>query len=158
MSYHDQRIYLTRQRLKDSLLTLLQKKSIHSISIRELCENAGINRTTFYNHYGSQYDLLQDICSGYLAAIEERLSNADAANREHVAQRVTTVLAYFEENRELSVLLLNNNIDPDFAEKIFTLPKITDLLNEALESCKDPQRKQAAISFAIYGSYRLLLE
>jgi AcrR family transcriptional regulator len=47
--------------LKDSLIRLLQQGSIHRISVREICDRAGINRTTFYKYYGSQYDLLGDM-------------------------------------------------------------------------------------------------
>ena len=52
---------LTKQLLQNAFLKLLKTVSLHAISIRELCKEAGINRTTFYNHYGSQYDLLDDI-------------------------------------------------------------------------------------------------
>ena len=66
------------------------------------------------------------------------------------------VLAYIEENRELFVLLMNNNIDPGFAERIFSLPKIGDLLDAALVNCRDDRKRTATISFVIHGSYKLL--
>ena len=31
------------------------------ITIRELCERAGINRSTFYKYYGNQFDLLNEM-------------------------------------------------------------------------------------------------
>ncbi len=60
-----QRVRLTRRLLKESLFELLKNKSISKISVSELCVKAGINRTTFYAHYGSQYDVLQDIGKEY---------------------------------------------------------------------------------------------
>ena len=57
----NQRIMLTKRLVQDALIILLRTTDISKISIRELCEKAGINRTTFYNHYGSQYDVLKDI-------------------------------------------------------------------------------------------------
>lgn len=47
----NQRVELTKERIFGAFVSLLQEKPIHQISIRELCENAGINRTTFYNMY-----------------------------------------------------------------------------------------------------------
>lgn len=147
---------LTKKLLQDAFLKLLKTVPLHAVSIRELCKEAGINRTTFYNHYGSQYDLLGDISQRFLDSIAQRLENADSSDRESVHQRVTTVLEYLAENRELSILLINNNIDPSFAERIFSLPKISDLLEAALVNCRDECQRAATISFVIHGSYKLL--
>lgn len=152
----NQRIILTRQLLQNALLELLKTTPLHAISIRELCKEAGINRTTFYNHYGSQYDLLADISQRFLDSIAARLDRADFSDRESVHQRVAMVLAYIVENRELSILLINNNIDPSFAERIFSLPKISDLLEAALVNCQNERKRTATISFVIHGSYKLL--
>jgi len=152
----NQRIMLTKQLLQTALLKLLKKVPLHAISIRELCNEAGINRTTFYNHYGSQYDLLDDISQRFLNSVVVRLGSADFSDRESVHQRVAMVLEYFAENRELSILLMNNNIDPGFAERIFSLPKIGDLLDAALVNCLDDRKRTATISFVIHGSYKLL--
>lgn len=154
----NQRITLTKKLLENAFLKLLKVTPIHAVSIRELCKEAGINRTTFYNHYGSQYDLLGDIVRRFLDAIADRLESADASDRENVHRRVAMVFQYIEENRELSVLLMNNNIDPGFAERIFALPKIGDLLDAALAGCRDEQKRAATVSFVIHGSYRLLQE
>jgi AcrR family transcriptional regulator len=147
---------LTKQLLQNAFLKLLQRVPLHAVSIRELCKEAGINRTTFYNHYGSQYDLLSDISRRFLDSIAERLENADFSDRESVHRRVATVLEYIAENRELSILLINNNIDPSFAERIFSLPKIGDLMEAALTNCGDERKREATVSFVIHGSYKLL--
>ena len=46
----NQRVMLTRRLIKESLTGLLAEESIHKISIRALCERAGINRSTFYKY------------------------------------------------------------------------------------------------------------
>lgn len=152
------RVRQTRQRLEGALLRLLQVTPLHAVSIRELCSEAGINRTTFYNHYGSQYELLNEISRRFLGSIAEQLDSADYADRESVHQRVRMVLDYIQENRALAILLINNNVDPGFAERIFSLPKINDLLEAALNGCHDEHRRAATVSFVIQGSYKLLQE
>ena len=57
----NQRVRLSKQMLRSSLIEILGEKSIHKVSIREICDRAQINRTTFYKYYGSQYDLLLDM-------------------------------------------------------------------------------------------------
>ncbi len=54
----DRRIAMTKRLLKAALIELLKEQDIYHISIRELCERADVNRTTFYKYYGSQFDLL----------------------------------------------------------------------------------------------------
>jgi len=151
-----QRVMLTKQLLQNAFLKLLRQKPIHAVSIRELCQQAGINRTTFYNHYGSQYDLLNDISQRFLDSVAQCLHDADTESQEGIQNRVILVLRYIEDDLEVSKLLLNNSIDPAFAERLFSLQQITDLLRVALSGCEDEQERNAAISFAIHGSYKLL--
>jgi len=156
MEQPNPRAALTKQRLENAFLALLAQKSIHQINIRELCALAGVNRTTFYNHYGSQYELLEEISRRFLESVEARLISADAHSRESVLKRVTLVLDYMQENLALSRLLLSNSADAQFAGRLFALPKIGDLFDGALADRGDPQLRLATISFAIHGSYRLL--
>ena len=57
----DRRARMTREILKQSLIELMKNKPIHDISIKKICETADINRSTFYHHYDSQFDLFNDI-------------------------------------------------------------------------------------------------
>ena len=57
----DHRVRVTRMLLRKAFLELLSRKPIQSISVRELCEEAGINRSTFYAHYKDVYDLREQM-------------------------------------------------------------------------------------------------
>ncbi|MGN0183547.1 MAG: TetR/AcrR family transcriptional regulator [Aristaeellaceae bacterium] len=152
----NQRIALTKQLIQEEFLSLLKKKSIHRISIRELCEGAGINRSTFYNHYGSQYDVLAEMADNYLGEIAVAIEKADVHDRESVHSRVAMVLQFILDKLELSAMLINNSIDATFAQRLFALPKIESLLNTALVDIRDEKERAATIAFAIHGSYRVL--
>ena len=54
----NQRIALTKRLLQEALLRLMNRKPLDKISITELCDEAGINRTTFYRHYYTPHDVL----------------------------------------------------------------------------------------------------
>ena len=43
----DQRVRLTQSLLKNALVKLMQEQHISKISVRALCDAAGINRSTF---------------------------------------------------------------------------------------------------------------
>ena len=41
----------TRERLKEALLRLLARRDILDVTVSRLCQEAGVNRSTFYAHY-----------------------------------------------------------------------------------------------------------
>ena len=49
---------LTKRALAESLKRLLAKKPLNKITVRDLVEECGINRTTFYYHFQDVYDLI----------------------------------------------------------------------------------------------------
>ena len=51
----------TRERLKEALLRLLARRDILDVTVSRLCQEAGVNRSTFYAHYQDIYDLLTKI-------------------------------------------------------------------------------------------------
>ncbi len=57
----DARVRYTQTILKKTLLTLLEKKPINKITVKEVCELAELNRATFYTHYTDCFALLESI-------------------------------------------------------------------------------------------------
>ncbi|MDD6241364.1 MAG: TetR/AcrR family transcriptional regulator [Eubacteriales bacterium] len=54
------RYFQTAERMDEALLLLLEKKDFPYISVKEICQKAGVNRSTFYLHYETMEDLLQE--------------------------------------------------------------------------------------------------
>lgn len=50
----------TARSMDDALIALLGKKDFELITIKEICQKAGVNRSTFYLHYENTYDLLRE--------------------------------------------------------------------------------------------------
>ena len=75
---------MTRRMLKDALTDLLREVDIYHVSIRELCQRADINRTTFYKYYGSQFDLLADMENDLLVFLSDTI-------REHADDPVRII-------------------------------------------------------------------
>lgn len=60
MNKAESKYFNTAVRLDKALLSLLEKKTFEYITISELCQEAGVNRSTFYLHYQNTADLLQE--------------------------------------------------------------------------------------------------
>ena len=52
---------LTRRAIAESLIKLLNDKPLDKITVKNVVEECGINRNTFYYHYRDIYDLVEDI-------------------------------------------------------------------------------------------------
>ena len=52
---------ITKTILAESLRTLMVKMPFHSITIKKICDEAGVVRVTFYNYFVDKYDALSEI-------------------------------------------------------------------------------------------------
>lgn len=59
----------------ESLLLLLQEKSMESISVKEIVEKAGVNRSTYYRHFQTKQDVIRHF---YACRLDEYLSTVPA--------------------------------------------------------------------------------
>ena len=69
----DHRVRVTRTLIRKAFTDLLAKKPIESISVKELCQAAGINRGTFYAHYRDLYDLRSHMEDELIADLQQAL-------------------------------------------------------------------------------------
>lgn len=102
------RVRMTKLLLKESLIELMKKKSIHVISIKEICEGADVNRSTFYRHYNTQYDLYDDIINDISDDILVIYRNC-AEEGMNVSRLLTKIFTYIEDQREKFLVLLSDN-------------------------------------------------
>ncbi|VDG20405.1 hypothetical protein [Lactobacillus paracollinoides] [Lactiplantibacillus mudanjiangensis] len=58
---YTQRINRTNMQFRKAMLRLLDQKPLHQITVNAISEEAGFDRSTFYNHYEDQQDLLTQI-------------------------------------------------------------------------------------------------
>ena len=60
MNKNESKYFNTAIRMDEALITLLEKKDFAYITIKEICDTAGVNRSTFYLHYENTSDLLRE--------------------------------------------------------------------------------------------------
>lgn len=137
----DRRVRYSKMVLKESLIELMKKKSISKISISELCRFADINRNTFYNHYGTIEEVLNEVHEDVVERITESVDlslpvGAFLVNlfREMDLIRDTLRVLYsdtsnvlfmerliiFSKEHHMRIWgMLSSNIEEDMIEKIF---------------------------------------
>ncbi len=117
----DRRVKYTKMVLEESFITLMEKKDISKITIKEICEKADINRSTFYAHYSDQYDLLRKIENKFLADIQAYLENFDKKYTEDILLITEKIFQYIRKNARICRLLLSERGDFTFQKKIMKL-------------------------------------
>lgn len=98
------RVRMTKMLLKNALIDIMKNKSIHLVSIKEICEEADVNRSTFYRHYNTQYDLYDEIIDDISNDIGSIYQN-DLTTVEFL----TKVLEYIESKRDTFLVILSDN-------------------------------------------------
>ncbi len=65
MNKSESKYFNTAARMDAAFLSLLEKKELEYITVKEICEKAGVNRSTFYLHYETISDLIAE-CVEYI--------------------------------------------------------------------------------------------
>lgn len=60
MNRSESKYFATAAKMDRAFLALLEKKDFSYITVKEICETAGVNRSTFYLHYETVGDLLTE--------------------------------------------------------------------------------------------------
>lgn len=63
MNKSESKYFATAARMDEAFFALLDKKNFACITVKEICETAGVNRSTFYLHYETMADLLSESVS-----------------------------------------------------------------------------------------------
>lgn len=60
MNKQESKYQYTASLMDEALLLLLEQKEYDAITVKEVCQKAGVNRSTFYLHYETMNDLLEE--------------------------------------------------------------------------------------------------
>ena len=147
----------TKMVIKNSLIELMREKPISKITIKELCENADINRTTFYAHYSNQYDLLRQIENETLAWCKEIILDLSIkTDKDEMINNLERVFNYISENRNHVQVIMSEQGDINFQKKLITLIYEQFGILPQMDRGGDLVTRELYFTFAIYGSIGLI--
>lgn len=94
MNKNDLRYQKTETKLRSALISLLKRNNIETISVRDICEEAGCSRNAFYLHYETKEDLYEAI----ITSIIDRLVYAIQADTNVFGSRDEhAILQYYDQ-------------------------------------------------------------
>lgn len=115
---------MTRKIFQETMLELLQTNHITEISVKRLCEEADLNRSTFYAHYENQMDILRDIEDETYKEVESFIMSGVHPDRKTDSKRIfEQLLQYIMDNAKVFQVLLGQNGSEDFQQKLIELTK-----------------------------------
>ena len=105
---------MTKRMLADAMIELMGKKPINRISIKEICELADVNRSTFYAYYTDIFMLLTSIENEFIS----KLPSIYANSIEELNSELEIFLEYLYTSRTTLQVLLRNSSAEDLRNKI----------------------------------------
>lgn len=151
----NQKIINTKKSLSKSLIYLLGKNAITEIDVSQLCTYAGVNRTTFYKHYNSLYDLLNELINEFFKKIEVLFLKVNV--NENTTSKVALLLKYLKQNREFVSVIMNNNTLTTISQRLITLDFIDSLIKTNIQYRKSVYiNDNYYIDFIISGWYAVI--
>ncbi len=121
MNKSESKYFNTAVRMNEAFLALLEKKDFAYITVKEICEKAGVNRSTFYLHYETIGDLLNETMAYINRQFDSYFANEsrlDVQDIEHVEmeelylitpQYLLPYLKFVKENRRLFKTVLERS-------------------------------------------------
>ncbi len=155
----DQRTRLSKMLIRQAFLELLKTKPIRKISVREICENAEINRGTFYVYYSDVYDLLnkieEEMITSFETALQTLLENETVSIKD-ICFRMFEVV---KENADLCSTVFGGCGDRNFAKKLVDIGRIKYLKKYAKQFPNATRKKlDAYYTFVSMGCVGLIEE
>ena len=74
---HNRRTAYTKTAIRRTFFELLEEKDFDKISVREICQRADINRSTFYRHYDDINALMKSIEAEFVSDIDNQIERMD---------------------------------------------------------------------------------
>lgn len=97
----DKRIEKTQAAIKSTFITLLKKKPLRKITIKELCEKANINKSTFYMHYKDIYHLMDSLRREVIGMIVSSIPHDHEYTLDNPEEFTREITVAFYKHREL---------------------------------------------------------
>jgi AcrR family transcriptional regulator len=154
----NRKIRYSKMVIRNSLMELMKTRSILRISVKDICELADISRSTFYDHYKDQYELLRQIEEETLGYFDDMLSRyKDKHSKQEIARMLEEMLTYVANNGNTIQVMLGENGNLDFQKKlVYHFIMHDDIKKYFSERHLDDEVKTYYSVFVVHGAIGLL--
>lgn len=162
MNKSESKYFNTALLMDQALIKLLEEKELAYISVKEICEQAGVNRSTFYLHYETIGDLLQEtteyIHNQFLASFKEspeqfvtRINNAPLSDLVLIGDAyLRPYLQFVYENKSVFKATMNNPTSLEAEKRYSNIKKY--IIEPIMNRFQIPKEMQS-YSMAYYLSW-----
>ncbi len=158
MVKENRRIRMTKSMITEAMTELCERgEPVAKISVSELCALAEVNRSTFYKYYSGPEELFQEMEEKFICELS-KFMNPDI--HSDIAAGMHAMCKYISQNKRIARIVINNNVNPNFPEKLFSLPVLQDsakiFLTKSFGNAIDPKNLKYIYLFFVYGGYNLM--
>ena len=151
----DIRVHKTKRSIFNAFLQLRATKPLEKISVRELCQTAQINKSTFYKYYADLYDLSDQMESQVIDQIVANLAHPEAIVEDPGTFTRELTLACSSQSVLINALFSGNR-----REKLVVKLRnaIKELLFQTHPDYRDNDAIHIYLTYAVFGGYYAMSE
>ena len=169
MTKSKSKYFCTAAKMDEAFLSILEKKDLEYITVKEICSAAGVNRSTFYLHYETIDDLLEEsaqhINDSFLSYMDKEPKNIigsiDNAEKEKLYflndEYLLPYLNFTKEHKRLFYTIINNpvSLKMDISYSLM----FRHIFNPILERFGIPEEnREYMMAFYIHGMMAIVTE
>ena len=138
----------TARKMDKAFLEILEKKDIEYITVKEICQQANVNRSTFYLHYENIGDLLEEcieyVNEQFLAYFKGKCIDLHQQTQEELilinSQYLFPYLTYIKENKRIFKTFLSKPITLNTVNTLEEMFK--HVIEPIMEKFQIPQKER----------------
>ena len=169
MNKSESKYFNTANRMDEAMIKLLDRKDFEYITVKEICEEAKVNRSTFYLHYDNTRDLLVE-CTEYMNrqfltyfknGKSSAVFNIENSSKEELilikSEYLVPYLTYVKENARVFKTSISKSVSMILDESYQKMFKY--IFNPIMDKFKVPNEKRKYIvAFHINGIIAIIME
>ena len=146
----DIRVEKTRRSIYNAFIEIRSRKDLEKITVKELCEKAQINKSTFYVYYEDIYDLSDKIENEIVTSVIRDLGLSEDIITDSEKFAVMLCMAYSAQQNLISTVFSGIRTE-QLPKKIEAAVKAAFF--EAFPQYKDDVSVNIKLTYCIYGGY-----
>ena len=158
----DPRSVRARYAFHEALKELLQEKPFNKITVTDISERAGLSRHTFYNHYETKEDLLNNLIDSILDEFFADAGKLDYDARDPISGGHLIGIKFFkiwQDNTELVAILRTVDMERLLLDRLKTLfSSVFYQLYERKGVTVNPALAQYMISYSAFSVASILVQ
>lgn len=151
----DIRAVKTQKAIKEAFMLLRSKKALEKITVKELCREAQINKSTFYSHYDDIYSLSDALEKETVAYILNSISQSEDYSAENPETFAREICMACISHLELTELLFSGQDNSRLADRLEE--GIKELIYLKYPEYREDREKNILLSFCIQGAHHAYL-